>query len=88
LADLLAYYNGDYYSNYDTYIHIIITPLSTMALMNSGNPVPTLWSLADQKNGAKIVKKTMIFVDVGTCSISYIASHDKTGIISTSLPLS
>jgi hypothetical protein len=29
LADLLAYYNGDYYSNYDTYIHIIITPLST-----------------------------------------------------------
>jgi len=39
--------------------------------MNSGNPVPILWSLADQKNGAKIVKKTMIFVDVGTCSIAY-----------------
>jgi hypothetical protein len=32
LADLLAYYIGDYYSNYDTYIHIIIiTPLSTGA---------------------------------------------------------
>jgi hypothetical protein len=30
LADLLAYYNGDYYSNYNTYIHIVITPLSTV----------------------------------------------------------